>query len=1227
MASFLNKYYSQRIATLTILAATCACYTAAADFGREIVPHNGIGQQIAWAKPLDGGPLRILFIAPYFSLGDVAELASRLDMQYETAPLWTASSVGYDPASLTYLPEGGAGDLVLSRLQDQLRKRWDVIVLANLNTEILPEEVLSLILAKVAGGTGLVTAHLHDTLHSPFSAVLNALEPDTPALPLWAGIAECALPGGSMEHVARILHHEGGRIVILEYPGDPPRNHCLIQTPLDIGDLNSAYENNAYALAIRALCLAARRDNKVRISDVRDLAPTGPDDLEIPPDLYPEFIQAMRDSMAQQPSRPFELVLNAPADQRYTVHIQLRKIESDTQVLYRDTSPMARGALSHRFEIPIGPGEYMIDIWLHTRKGVADWFTSEIEIPGWPEFQNLALEKTWLLPTDSLDISLDVRPVAGHDRKGVIYARARDGFNRVVAETSQDISAEGGTVVLRLHFSELLSALATIEVYALGGTSRIFSEWELHCAYRELRSLPVRGKPDPVTLDLVAIVPPPREYAELYYLKRLSEFGVSTIHTAGKEGIASAVARSGLRMLPELIQVRTEQARNGIYREPCLNDPLYRERLGIQLQEDALYHWAGGHTRYSLGGKNYICATEENVCQCRHCLALFQKSLQEEYKSLQDLNAAWQSDFGDWDFIDLPANIGPGQDGPLAPWLDFRVFMDRQFAEFHQWGRNQVLHSDTLAQTGAGFGHDETIYRGYNWPLLFRALDFAVVEYSPQRVQEILSYSPPGSWSGVSLPDSKFIENTQALSWLPWHLALQQLPGLWLETLWGTSEQAAPGAWLLPDGSASSAFEALTKSVREVQDSVGPLLYASTRPAAKIAIYDSHASFYFSMVNKEYPLTTHASKRAAASLLRLSGHDFRFIDKSFLPALTPETCAAVILPLCSALDAEEQHLLANYVSQGGALISDTLPGTHDTHGQSYPEYPLALLFGVTSGNASKVIQSAVVALESSGNSPRDAGWAWVDAGTNLTEGLPLAHAGETPAWIINRYGNGHTLLLNHPFRPVTQANGRWLAPAEWDAIMTFLADLPNMAGAIKTSQEVFLGQIEQFTYDTARVYAVLSDTDAPRQDIRLPLGANDIVYNALTGERIRRPHRHRFRMAAGAIEVVTCLPHAVKELRVETPVVAYTGQQLEARIMALPEKGKSDTHLFIVDLIPWNKPPLPWYRRILKAPSGFTELRLPLAKNEMLGRYTLRARDALTGMETTAPVTISSPAQ
>ena len=153
---------------------------------------------------------------------------------------------------------------------------------------------------------------------------------------------------------------------------------------------------------------------------------------------------------------------------------------------------------------------------------------------------------------------------------------------------------------------------------------------------------------------------------------------------------------------------------------------------------------------------------------------------------------------------------------------------------------------------------------------------------------------------------------------------------------------------------------------------------------------------------------------------------------------------------------------------------------------------------------------------------------------------------------------------------------------------------------------------------------VLPDPDAPRQSLRLPIQRDEAAYDVFTGEKIRS-HRKKFRLIGGQPLVIAVLPRAIKDVVVNIPPIVHAGKRLPIQILVTTNAGRAGKHLFMVDLIPHRGEPIPWYHRIVPVEGGIGETFIPLAWNEILGKYSLRVRDILTGKQTIVPIALSSP--
>ncbi|NLN93309.1 MAG: hypothetical protein GX130_08400 [Candidatus Hydrogenedens sp.] len=1179
------------------------------------------GQALAWGKTLAGGPVKILLVAPRDGLQDAAELSQRLDVECRTVPLWDAEHAGYDPLVHGDLAGVDTEAEVYARLEKELRQSFDVVILANFNIAVLPEKILSLLLEKTARGTGLVVAFDRSPADSPLSVLFETLQPVEDLEFVWRGVSECAFPGGlEARQIIRGYTHEKGMILCLDYPGDFPGRSCLIQSPTDPYDLEDSWRENAWSLVARVICAAAGRRPEIRILSVEDGAPSGPHEDEIPPDFFPEFVQAMKDSAVAQPSRPFAIRLNEAADKRYTVELQLRRPESDTRITYEDRSAFSKGSDTHMMEIPAGPGPCLLDLWLKDRRGVVDWFTTLVQLPGWPDFYQLELEKQWLMPNDSLDVTARIRPYANQSREACLHVRATDGFQRVVAQSTAAVRSEGGPVSTRLHFTDLLSPLIRLEVYALEGSPRSFSETELHSAFREVRYLSVRQRPSCPQMTLGAFMDAPAEYADLENLEQLAEAGVLSIHAPASEAALIRISERGLELLPELERITVEKALDGKYRIPCLNDPSYRLTLEESLKTKTIRFWAGSRARYSLGNGNLLCATEEEVCHCGYCLESWHTSLQQNYEELEFLNSQWNTNFSDWEQID---HLSLSQDMPsssLAAHRAFRSFMDNNFSAFHQWLREVVRAVDGSASVGARFHKDDNLSRGYYWPSLCAALDFTIVDYEPLILEKLASYTKASQWNGLVLYSPDPHESPTFLQQAPWLALARQIPVLWLDQSRASVDKPLSRSWLDSQGQSSRALQTLSQSLDKIQEGLAPLILSAEKERSSIAIYDSHGSRHLSKSSRAYSADLLDSQRALVAALRKNNLPFTFIDREAL-GRPPETSFRVlILPFCLVLDDEEVEQLFSFVARGGSLVADVMPGLFNGFGKKREENPFSVLFGLEKHSTVDLNTGLLVIPENvQGRASLESGMVEVDASVVPERAVPLARAADIPLWLVSRWEDGNTLLLNHPFRSLTP---------DTSAEMTMLRDFIGNEGAPHEGPEKvdpdFQGMIHVFHYGRAKIFLILADPEASRQSFPLSFHKKDVVYLPLEGMRLLQPHRPRRRMEGGESVAVVWLPEDLKGFKIFATDKAMGGQRLTVQIKDETAKENAGKSLLLLDLLGPDQKAIPCYRQLVVLEKALAETFFPLALNQMPGQYLIRARNLLTGQELTQAVKIIS---
>lgn len=125
---------------------------------------------VAWGVPLKGGSIRTLFIAPRFTMRDVAELSQRLDIDRKEVPLWDAHHLGL-PSAKTSEAE------TIALVQKRLAEKTDVVVLGNFDLALLPADTVTTLLEKVKSGAGLVLVNYrHDPVPEAIQAFIAAAQ-------------------------------------------------------------------------------------------------------------------------------------------------------------------------------------------------------------------------------------------------------------------------------------------------------------------------------------------------------------------------------------------------------------------------------------------------------------------------------------------------------------------------------------------------------------------------------------------------------------------------------------------------------------------------------------------------------------------------------------------------------------------------------------------------------------------------------------------------------------------------------------------------------------------------------------------------------------------------------------------------------------------------------------------------------------------------------------------
>ncbi len=348
-------------------------------------------------------------------------------------------------------------------------------------------------------------------------------------------------------------------------------------------------------------------------------------------------------------------------------------------------------------------------------------------------------------------------------------------------------------------------------------------------------------------------------------------------------------------------------------------------------------------------------------------VAWYRRWLSHRYGSIAKLNTSWGKDYVSFEtvppmsFEDLrQANSAPPLRGwNLAPWMEWRHFMDYQFAQVLAGLTRYTNTLDPKIPAGFVGGQQPSAYGGFDYALLSRAVQW-MESMDMGGSNEILR----SLWNRPRRVRSMTYDGAGPYKWSVWLLWQRLARGLQVNIAW-------PAGWMRDKAAGtrelSPAIEQLAPTFREIQSSASEFIVHpdSYLEADPIGLYYSHPSIRAGWAMDS---VTHGATwpRRSSSMdddnlssarLRLSwcklledlGYQYDFV--SYLDVeegrvdLT-KRFKVIILPQIICLSNREAGALREFVQAGGTLIADCLCGLLTETGRGRGSGALDDLFGI-----------------------------------------------------------------------------------------------------------------------------------------------------------------------------------------------------------------------------------------------------------------------------------------
>lgn len=337
---------------------------------------------------------------------------------------------------------------------------------------------------------------------------------------------------------------------------------------------------------------------------------------------------------------------------------------------------------------------------------------------------------------------------------------------------------------------------------------------------------------------------------------------------------------------------------------------------------------------YSLGEEHYMLSCGSKNPKANE---LFRKRIKKKYGKLEKLNEAWGTKFKSWSEVRMmtPEIVDILKIKYDVPRFENRRFMEHLFADKHAFLADWWRRFDSKAKVGIHVGWDLWTGRGYDYWLLSKGMETMMGYVGPQN-QYIRSFfkNHYGCWYHF------LFGNVNDVRWHPWSMLMSGAHGFGWVSLQPIGEFGA----VTSDLHLASDFKASAEEFRDA-GSLGDLLAQTRYMDDQVAVHYSQRSFHAGMAGLG---TGNMSwlHEAFINLLFDGGIPFKFISYEQVEKgeLLKRRWPVLLMPHSISLSPQEVEAVKEYVGTGGVLWADIIPGTHNDFGQRIKEPLLKELF-------------------------------------------------------------------------------------------------------------------------------------------------------------------------------------------------------------------------------------------------------------------------------------------
>ena len=321
-----------------------------------------------------------------------------------------------------------------------------------------------------------------------------------------------------------------------------------------------------------------------------------------------------------------------------------------------------------------------------------------------------------------------------------------------------------------------------------------------------------------------------------------------------------------------------------------------------------------------------------DVSWAPEALAGFREWLKHEYPSLEALNSFWGTSFQDWNAV-VPMTADEAQKhGNYAPWADHRAYMEQEFVR--AFGKASALahEIDPGARASISGTQTPTAHNGCNWYAIDQQIDY-LQPYSDGDQDPMHYLFRPGLIITGFTGYGSVGEQAQREQWQRLFYGHSGASIFWHYTL------------LNPDLTLSEQGKALAGAFGRLQSGIGRVFMNSTVHEDGVAIHFSMASVRGAWItdgqiraglDEGNPSSRNAGelmkrRDAWTKALERQGIQFRFLATPQIESGMLDKYHVLILPYSIALSDQEARAIERFMDRGGIVYGDDQTGRMDSH--------------------------------------------------------------------------------------------------------------------------------------------------------------------------------------------------------------------------------------------------------------------------------------------------------